>query len=117
MSQYNEDDEIYGRKIKDYFKLVLLYRVPFLIILALTIIISILYTFTLKDIYSSRTKLKLSQKNENILEATFPGSETKSETFILTQIEILKSYYIRDWVARALIDSVKSLKNTEKDRK
>src|SRR4030095_6690140 len=113
MSQLNDNDEIYGRKIKDYFKLILLYRIPFLIILALTIVASILYTFTLKDIYSSRTKLKLSEKNENILEATFPGSETKSETFILTQIEILKSYYIREWVARALIDSVKSLKNTE----
>lgn len=114
MSQFNDDDEIYGKKIKDYFKLILLYRKPFLIILALTIIASILYTFTLKDIYSSKTKLKLSEKKETILEATLPEySDTKSETFMLTQIEILKSYYIRDWVARALIDSVKSINNTD----
>jgi capsular exopolysaccharide synthesis family protein len=113
MTQFNEDDEIHGRKIKDYFKLILLYRIPFLIILVLTIIASIYYAFSLKDIYSSTTKLKLREKKESILEASFPEySDTKSETFILTQIEILKSYYIRDWVAKALIDSVKSLKNT-----
>jgi uncharacterized protein involved in exopolysaccharide biosynthesis len=114
MSKFNEEEEFYGRKIKDYFKLVLLYRIPFLIILAVTITASVLYTFTLKDIYSSRTKLKLSQKNDNILDATYPGfSDPKSETFLLTQIEILKSYYIRDWVAKALIDSVLSNRNTD----
>jgi capsular exopolysaccharide synthesis family protein len=114
MSYLNNDDEIYGRKIKDYFKLILLHRIGFLIIFALTVIISIVYAFTLKDIYSSTTKLKLTEKKENILEATFPEySDPKSETFILTQIEILKSYYIRDWVAKALIDSVKSIKNTD----
>jgi capsular exopolysaccharide synthesis family protein len=114
MSNFNDDDEFYGRKIKDYFKLILLYRIPFLIILVLTIIASVLYTFTLKDVYSSRTKLQLNQKNENILEATYPGfSDPKSETFILTQIEILKSYYIRDEVAKALVDSVRSHHDTQ----
>lgn len=113
MTQFNDDDEIYSRKIKDYFKLILLYRIPFLIIFVLTIIVTIIYVNTLKDLYSSRTKLKLTEKNENILESTFLESGPKSETFILTQIEILKSYYIRDWVAKALIDSVKTLKNTD----
>ncbi|HEY3251966.1 MAG TPA: Wzz/FepE/Etk N-terminal domain-containing protein, partial [Ignavibacteria bacterium] len=114
MPQFNDDDEIYGRKIKDYFKLILLYRIPFLIIFALTTVAAILYTYTLKDIYSATTKLKLSEKKENILEATFPEfSGQSSETFLLTQIELLKSYYIRDWVAKALIDSAKSFKNTD----
>ena len=59
-------------------------------------------------------ELSIEDKKENILEATLPEfKETKSETFILTQIEILKSYYIRDWVAKALIDSVKN--NSQND--
>lgn len=113
MPQYNDDDEFHGRKIIEYFKLILLYRIPFLIILILTIIASVYYASSLKDVYSSTTKLKLAENKENILKATFPEySNPGSEAFILTQIEILKSYYIRDWVAKALIDSVKSLKNT-----
>ena len=58
MAQFNDDDEIHGRRIKDYFKLILQYRIPFLIILVLTIIASVYYAFSLKDIYSSTTKLK-----------------------------------------------------------
>lgn len=114
MSQFNDEEEIYSRKIKDYFKLILLYRIPFIIIFALTTLAAVLYTYTLKDIYSATTKLKLSEKKENILESTFPEfSGQSSESYLLTQIEILKSYYIRDWVAKALIDSVKSIKNTD----
>ena len=57
--------------------------------------------------------MKLIEKNENILKNTFPNfPNAESETFILTQIEILKSYYIRDWVAKALIDSVRTINNT-----
>ena len=67
MSQFNDDDEIHGRRIKDYFKLILLYRIPFLIILVLTIIASVYYAFSLKDIYSSTTKLKLVENKERVV--------------------------------------------------
>jgi tyrosine-protein kinase Etk/Wzc len=113
--RFSDNEEFQGKTLKDYFKLILLNLIPIILIFSICTAAAILYSFSLKDKYCSTTKLKIEDKNANILAATFPNlNESKSEMFILTQIEILKSYYIRDWVAKALIDSVKVHTNTDK---
>jgi len=113
--RFSDNEDFQGKTLKDYFKLILLNLIPIILIFSICTAAAILYSFSLKDKYCSTTKLKIEDKNANILAATFPNfNDSKSETFILTQIEILKSYYIRDWVAKALLDSVKEHKNTDK---
>ena len=115
ISRFSDDDEFQGKTLKDYLKLILLNLVPIIIILSISTAVSIYYCFSLKDKYCSTTKLKIEDKKGNILQSSFPNfNESKAETFILTQIEILKSYYIRDMVAATLIDSVKARNNTDK---
>lgn len=100
------------KTFRDYLNIVLLNIVPITIILLISAVISIYHANSLKDIYRSTTKLKIDDPKGSILTRDILDvQEQRPETFILTQIELLKSYYIRDLVAEALTDSLKNYKD------
>lgn len=107
-------EETQGRTFKEYFNIILLNIVPIVVILLISTIISIYYAMGLKDQYRSTAVIKIEDPKGNILTEDILGGEMSSwqvETFILGQIEIMKSFYIREMVANALADSLKNTTN------
>ncbi|MEO6693749.1 MAG: polysaccharide biosynthesis tyrosine autokinase [Ignavibacteria bacterium] len=93
--------------LKDYINVLRQNLIPILIILSISIIYTLIYVNTATNIYRSTTSVKLETPQGNILTANF-GSDMGSitnEKYIMVQIAVLKSYDIRDKVAKALIDS------------
>ena len=111
ISNLELQEEIQGKSFQDYLNIILLNIIPILIVLLVSAIISIYYAFELKDQYRSTAMLKIDNPKGNILTEDLLGGEMSSyqtESFILNQIELMKSYYIRDLVANALSDSIKN---------
>ena len=107
-------EEIQGKSFQDYLNIILLNIVPIIIVLIVSAAISIFYATSLKDQYRSTAMLKIDNPKGNILTEDLLGGEMSSwqtESFILNQIELMKSYYIRDLVANALSDSIKKYEN------
>ncbi len=107
-------EEIQGKTFKDYLNIILLNITPIFVILIISAVISIYYAMGLKDQYRSTAVIKVEDPKGNILTEDILGGEMSSwqvETFILGQIEIMKSYYIRDLVAKALADSISNTNN------
>lgn len=113
--EFSENQE--NKAFKDYIASVRSNLAPISIIIATSIIIAIIYAFRAPDIYRADTSLKLSKPGGSILEAPIvPGfSEYGSDRFIANEIEILKSYNLRERVSKALIDSFKHSSNKKID--
>jgi capsular exopolysaccharide synthesis family protein len=79
-----------------------------LIILACTAI-TIFYIFKAKDIYISTTTIKISRPQGSVLSSNIipEFQDFITDRFISNEIEVLKSYRIREAVAEALLDSFK----------
>ncbi|MCU7492022.1 MAG: polysaccharide biosynthesis tyrosine autokinase [Ignavibacteria bacterium] len=91
---------------------IMLFRVHWLTILMITVLVTFLagiYAVRAPDVYSSITMLRVSKPQGNILEAPLIAefSDQKS-TFVENEIEVLKSYSVREKVAHLLIDSLKN---------
>src|SRR5690606_14093005 len=80
---------------------------PIILILFVSLLVTFLYVFRAIDIYNATTILQLEPPQGNILQSSFSEMEDMSdERYISNQIEVLKSYKIRDLVAYALLDSI-----------
>ncbi|MDQ3019414.1 MAG: polysaccharide biosynthesis tyrosine autokinase [Bacteroidota bacterium] len=93
--------------VKEYLNVLRQNLIPILIILSVCIIYTLIYVNTATNIYRSTTSVKLDGPQGNILTTSFgaDGGTFASEKYISVQIAVMKSYDIRDKVAKALIDS------------
>jgi polysaccharide biosynthesis transport protein len=94
--------------LKEYINVLRQNVIPILIILSICIIYTLIYVNTATNIYRSVTSVKLDSPQGNILTANFSGSDPgafANDKYISVQIAVMKSYDIRDKVAKALIDS------------
>ncbi len=91
--------------LKDYINLVKNNIMPFLLITGITLIVAVIYAATARNIYKSTTSLKISKPQGSLLESSImPDLQSfTDDRFISTEIEIMKSYTIREDVAKALI--------------
>jgi capsular exopolysaccharide synthesis family protein len=91
--------------LKDYINLVKNNLMPFLLITGITLIVALIYAATARNIYKSTTSLKISKPQGSLLESSImPDLQSfTDDRFISTEIEIMKSYTIRESVAKALI--------------
>ncbi len=101
---------------KDYILLIRNNLTPVIIIILVSLAIALIYAVTAKNIYKSQTELKVSKPGGNILQSPLVPefSDFGSDRFIANEIEILKSYNLRERVAKALVDSFDNSKNKEK---
>lgn len=92
---------------KDYINVLRQNLIPILIILSVCIIYTLIYVNTATNIYRSTTSVKLDAPQGNILTMSVSGEggSYASEKYITVQIAVMKSYDIREKVAKALIDS------------
>lgn len=87
--------------------------IPMAIIFVLSMIITYIYLKNTITIYNATTVIKVDPPTGNILEANIfkPVDWFGNKEYIQNQIEILSSYYMRESVADALIDSIKNRPN------
>lgn len=101
-----------SHSIRFYFNLILRNKVPILLSLTVGLIVSYFYAYSQADIYSSASSMRLSKPKGNVLEnkifSDFEGE--LPERYINNEVEILKSFAIREKTAKSLLDSFKVLK-------
>jgi capsular exopolysaccharide synthesis family protein len=80
-----------------------------LVIFLVSVLITIAYVINAVDIYKSTTTLKILKPQGSILSNQIipEFQDFQTDRFILNEIEVLKSYTIRERVASALLDSLK----------
>lgn len=109
----NHEPEI--NSLKDYLSLIRLNLVPIVLISITGLLIAIVYAFNAPDIYKSTTILKIAKPSGSVLSGSLMPEfqDFGSDRFIANEIEILKSYKLRERVAKALIDSFSLSSNRE----
>ncbi len=92
--------------LRDYLLLLRQYLTPIIIITSVALIVAIVYAITAKNIYSSTTLLKVQKPSGSILDAPLipEFQDFGSDRFIANEIEVLKSYTIRERVAKYITD-------------
>lgn len=81
--------------------------VPIILILLVSVVVTFLFLRKSINVYRSTTVMQVEPPQGNILQSSFSQVEnSKDERYIANQIEVLKSYKIRDAVAGALLDSL-----------
>ena len=84
--------------------------IPMAIIFVISMVITFIYLKNTISIYNATTVIKVDPPTGNILEANIfkPVDWFGNKEYIQNQIEILSSFYMRENVADALIDSIKN---------
>ncbi|MGA2668186.1 MAG: polysaccharide biosynthesis tyrosine autokinase [Ignavibacteria bacterium] len=100
-----------SRSIRFYLNLLIRNKIPIMLSLFVGLVVSYFYAYSQVDIYSSSSSLRLTKPKENVLENNiFSDIEAElPERFINNEVEVLKSYAIREKAAQSLIDSFKVL--------
>ena len=93
--------------IKDYITIIRQNLFIISIIFVAAALVTILYVTNARDYYKSVTTVKVNKPQGNILNAElFPGmQEAEKDRYIAHEIEILKSYKIRELASQTLLDS------------
>ena len=99
--------DVESNSLKDYINLLRNNILPVAIITIACLATAIFYAINSINIYRAVTMLKISQPQGNILESPIMPEfqDFGSDRFVANEIEILKSYNLRERVAKALIDS------------
>jgi len=94
-----------------YYNIVIDNLFPFILISVVAIVVAVVYAISSINIYKSTTVLKISKPSGNILNSPLMPEfqDFGSDRFIANEIEVLKSYKVRDIAAQSLIDSFKSV--------
>lgn len=103
------------KSLKDYIAFIKLNWKPIVISTLIGTIAALIIALSAVDIYESTTSLKITKPSGSILEAPMipEFQDFGSDRFIANEIEILKSYSIRERVVNALIDSFKTIKSVD----
>lgn len=100
------DFESESKKFSDYFGIIKTNLVPIIIIFVISMIVTVIYIKNYPTVYKSVTVVKI-DKPQSIFESqTIFLQVQMSERMLQNQLEVMRSYYIRDVVAKALIDSL-----------
>lgn len=107
----NNSVDVREQGLAHYYNIVIDNLFPFLLISVVAIVVAIVYAISSINIYKSTTVLKISKPSGNILNSPLMPEfqDFGSDRFIANEIEVLKSYKVREIAANALRDSVKSL--------
>jgi len=99
--------------LREYINLVRLNFVPIFLITITGILVAIIYALNAPNIFKSTTVLKISKPQNSVLQGSLlpEFQDFGSDRFIANEIEILKSYRLREKVAESLIDTFKISNN------
>jgi len=97
------------KSVKDYLSLIRNNILPVFIIVISSLVVSILYAINTQNIYKATTSLKIEKPKGNILDSPLAPDlgDMGKDRFIANEIEILKSYNLREIVSKSLVDSMR----------
>jgi len=103
-----------SKKITDYVNLFRTNLLPIILIFAISLLVTVIYIRNYRNVFRSVSTLKI-DKPQSILEKSdnIFMQVAMSERVLSNQIEMMKSYYIRDVVAKSLLDSLKKVKDPQ----
>lgn len=110
-SRKREFSQSDASSIKDYIQIIRQNLFPILLITLTSLIFAVIFAVNSVNIYRSVTSLKISKPEGSILKSSLMPefSDFGSDRFIANEIQILKSYSIKERVAHALIDTFAQL--------
>lgn len=93
--------------LKDYLNLIRLNLLPIILISITGLLVAIIYAVNAPNIYKSTTVLKIAKPSGSVLQGSLlpEFQDLGSDRFIANEIEILKSYKVRERVAQAITDT------------
>ena len=93
--------------LKDYIRLIRNHWVPVLLISLTGLGVAIVYAVNATDIYKSITTLRISKSTGDVLTSPLMPefNDWGNDRFIANEIEVMTSYFTREKVAAALLDS------------
>lgn len=96
--------------LKNYISILRSNWLPMLIITLASILLTIVYVIYAKDIYKSTTTIKINRPQGSVLSSSLipEFQDFITDRYISNEIEVLKSYKIRESVARNLLDTFKT---------
>ncbi|MCX6149816.1 MAG: polysaccharide biosynthesis tyrosine autokinase [Ignavibacteriales bacterium] len=99
-----------GSSFKDYINLIRNNLVPIILITLTGLAVAIVYAINAPNIYKATTSLKVSKPGGSILNSPLMPEfqDFGSDRFIANEMEILKSYSLRERVAQTLLDLYKN---------
>ena len=114
MNDINIDDN-QTSTLKDYLILFSANLKPVLVILIASFIISIIYAITAPNYFKTSTSLKITLPGGSILQSSLVPEvgDYRSDRFIANEIEILKSFKLRERIAQILLDTLIKSHNQE----
>lgn len=109
----NNNNNNSDKTFNDYINLIKLNIVPILLISFIGLFIAVIYAINSTDIYKSTTTLKITKPQGSILDSPIipEFQDFGSDRFIANEIEVLKSYRLREKVAYNLADSFNASQN------
>ncbi|MBN1634641.1 MAG: polysaccharide biosynthesis tyrosine autokinase [Ignavibacteria bacterium] len=95
--------------IKDYINIIRSNLFLVIVIFLAAVLSTLIYVMSARDIYKAVTTVKINKPQGSILSGTIlpEFQDFQNDRYISNEIEILKSYKIREVVANALIDTFK----------
>jgi tyrosine-protein kinase Etk/Wzc len=101
--------------IKQYISIIRANIFPIILIFISAVIATVLYVTAARDIFKSTTTLKISKPQGSILTGSVlpEFQDFQNDRFVSNEIEVLKSFRIREMVAKSIIDSIKNHNNDE----
>jgi capsular exopolysaccharide synthesis family protein len=93
--------------LKDYINLIRINLVPVLIVSFTGLIVAVIYAINAPNVFKSTTQLKIGKPQGNILEAPLlpEFQDFGNDRFVADEIEVLKSYRVKEKVAKAIVDT------------
>jgi len=107
----NNSPEVREQGLAHYYNIIIDNLFPFILISVVAIVVAVVYAASSINIYKSTTVLKISKPTGSILDSPLMPEfqDFGSDRFIANEIEVLKSYKVREITANALIDSFKAM--------
>jgi polysaccharide biosynthesis transport protein len=102
--------------LKNYFSILRANLLPITLITLASIIVTLAYVVNAKDIYKSTTTIKINRPQGSILSSSLipEFQDFITDRYISNEIEVLKSYKIRETVAENLLDTFKITQDKDK---
>lgn len=102
--------------LSNYISILRANMLPIIVITLASIIITLVYVFNAKDIYKSNSTIKINRPQGSVLSSSLipEFQDFITDRYISNEIEVLKSYKIREKVAENMIDTFKI--NQDKDK-
>lgn len=102
-----------SNNLKEYANILRTNLLAIILIFLSSILITVIYVYNAIDIYKTSTTLKIQRPQGSILTSQLSQEfqDFQTDRYISNEIEIIKSYNLRERVASALLDSIKIFHN------